>query len=358
VTPYRLSVLALMALLATGGAFWLSSQRHLERAVRSGDRLLPQLRGAINDVTEVSVSRGDGSHVTLQRGADGWTVAERSYRADAGKVRKLLLDLAALEIVEEKTRDPARYAVLGVEDVGAATATGTRIDVKQGNGAIQSVIVGKTSGSRESYVRVAAAKPSFLARPQVAAEANPSRWLDTALLDLDAARVRAVTLEQAGKPARTLEGATLTAALAGALKGLALEDLRARPLETTGNATTSAVPQRARFVTWEGLAIEVEGREDGGRRWLALTATADPGAARTRPSSAALPDAAPAGATPPGATSASTPPAPAAASSPVAAVPADPNVEAGLLARRFDGREFEIPPYRYSAMFDGATAAP
>lgn len=335
-TPYRLALLALAALLATGGAFWLSSQRHLERAVRTGDALLPQLRGAINEVAEVRVGRGDGAQVTLQRGADGWTVVERGYRAESGKVRKLLLDLAALEIVEEKTHDPARYPVLGVEDVATATATGTRIDVKLGSGAIQRVIIGKGSGSRESYVRVAAAKPSYLARPQIAAEANPSRWLDTDLVDLDADRIRAVTFEKPGRPPRTLEGAALTPALAGALRGLALEDLRGKPLDDAGREAAGAAPQRARYLAWNGLSLVIDGREDGSRRWIALSASADPAAARARPAAG---------------TAAAAAPSPAAA-------PPQPGTEAELLSRRFADREFEIPAYRYAILFDADSAAP
>jgi hypothetical protein len=320
-TLRRLALLAFAALLATGGAFWLSSQRHLERAVRSGDPLLPALRAAINDVAEVRLARGDGARVTLQRGADGWTVLERGYRADAGKVRKLLLDLAALEIVEEKTHDPARYAVLGVEDVASAAATGTRLDVKKGSGEIQSLIVGKASGAREVYVRVASAEPSFLVRPAPGVEATPAPWLDTTLLDVAAARLRSVTLAAPGQPPRTLEGAALPASLAGALQALALEDVRARPLEAPGARPRESAATRARFVTTDGLVLDVEGREDGGRRWVSLQATADA--------------AAPAGA--PGASS---------------KAPPDPRAEAALLARRFEGREFEIPAYRYAALFD------
>lgn len=327
-TLHRLALLALAALLATGGAFWLSSQRHLERAVRAGDPLMPQLRNAINDVTEVRISRGDGSLATLQRGADGWRVLERGYPADAGKVRKLLLDLAALEIVEEKTHDPARYPVLGVEDVATATAGGTRIDVKKSSGEVQSLIVGKTSGPREVYVRMAAAKPSFLVRPQLNAEASPARWLETALLDLDAARLRAATLTPPGQRPRTLEGPRLTPGLAGALKALAFDDVRPLPLPAAGDAASAATVQRARFITWEGLVLDLEGREDGTRRWISVKATADPAAAR---------------------------PAPAAAVGTAAQAP-DPATEAARLSRRFDGREFEIPAYRFSTLFD-ATAA-
>ena len=53
-------------------------------------------------------------------GAD-WIVVERDFAADAGRVRKLLLDAAALKIVEEKTSDSKRYADLSVEDVAAVS---------------------------------------------------------------------------------------------------------------------------------------------------------------------------------------------------------------------------------------------
>ncbi len=334
-TPRRLLLLALTALLATGGAFWLSSQRHLERAVRSGDPLLPALRGAVNDVTEIRIGRGDGSRVTLQRGADGWTVLERRFTADVGKVRKLLLDLGALEIVEEKTHDPARYAVLGVEDVVAAAATGTRVDVQRSNGSVVGVIVGKGSGARESYVRRAGAKPSFLARPQLSVDASPAAWLDKTLVDLDPARIRFVAIESAGKPVRRFEGATLTAALAGALDELKLDDLRARLLE----AGSRAPAVRARYVTWEGLTIAVDGREEGNRRWIALSPSADPADAKPRPAAAR---------------------SPAAAGSPAASPDSklEPKLELDLLKRRFDGREFEIPAYRFATLFDTAPAGP
>ena len=236
------------------------------------------------------------------------------------------------KIVEEKTHDPARYAVLGVEDVASPAATGTRIDVKKGSGAIQSVIIGKPSGSREGYAHVAAAAPSFLAHPQVVAESSPARWLDTTLLDVAAERIRAVTLQPGGKPPRSYEGPTLSPTLAGALQSLALEDLHPQPLEVAGR-DSAAASRQARFVTWDGLVIDVRGREQGGRRWVEFTAKTEPAEARPRP----------AGASP----------------SPVrSAAVIDPSADAGLLARRFADREFEIPAYRYSSLFDAGTAEP
>ncbi len=82
--------------------------------------MLKALKAQLNEVTEVRVSRGDGSKTTLKKQPSGWIVAERDYAADSGKVRKLLIDLSSLETVEIKTSDPAKYSQLGVEDANDA----------------------------------------------------------------------------------------------------------------------------------------------------------------------------------------------------------------------------------------------
>src|SRR5439155_3165059 len=105
------------------------SQRHLERATLAGDLVLPELEHHVNAVTQVGLGKGDGTHTTLKKDGAGWSVGERGWPADPGKVRKLLLDLGALNIVEEKTRLPANYPQLGVQDVSSPKATGTRIEV-------------------------------------------------------------------------------------------------------------------------------------------------------------------------------------------------------------------------------------
>lgn len=298
----RLALLALAALLATGGAFWLSSQRHLDRAVAVGDPVLPQLRAALGEVAEVRLSRGDGALVTLQRVGAGWQVAERHWPVDAGKLRKLLLDLAALAIVEEKTHDPARYAVLGVEDVTGPSAGGVRLDLKTARGAIHSLVIGKPSGARASYVRAVGAAPSYLARPQLTLDTQPARWLDAALVDVEASKVAAVTLRAGSGPPRLLQGAQLPAGLAGALAALSLQDVRPQPLDAAMPAEPPA--RHARFLLQDGTSIDVGGLEDGPRRWIRLAEKS-----------------------------------------------ADGRVGATPLAARVAGREFEIPAYRYSMLF-------
>ena len=123
-TPRRLAALFIAGLAIIVFAVWLSSQRHLERATTAGQLVLPGMEQALNSITEVPLTKGDETHTTLKKGATDWIVDERGYPADSGKVRKLLLDLASLNVVEEKTRMPANFPQLGVEDVNSPKATG------------------------------------------------------------------------------------------------------------------------------------------------------------------------------------------------------------------------------------------
>jgi len=94
--------------------------------------VMKALKAQLNNVTEVRISKGDGSKSTLRKQPTGWIVGEREYPADTTKVRKLLIDLSSLNTVEAKTSDPEKYSLLGVEDVNTSTATGTRVEAVTG----------------------------------------------------------------------------------------------------------------------------------------------------------------------------------------------------------------------------------
>ena len=140
-------------------------------------------RRSVNDVTEVRIAKGDSTRVTLRKPPDAWHVVEREYVADSGKVRKLLLDLGALQVVEEKTSDPASYERIGVEDVKGATATGTQIEAVTPK-KVYGVIAGRVLG-HEVVVRASERCAEEL--PRLAsdhADANPKQWLQKDVLDI------------------------------------------------------------------------------------------------------------------------------------------------------------------------------
>jgi Domain of unknown function (DUF4340) len=307
-------------------AIWLSSRRHLDRDLAAGQLVLPGLEQNVNGVTTVSLKKGDATHATLKKDGTAWNVGERDWPADVAKVRKLLLDLGALNIVEEKTRLPANYPQLGVEDVISAKATGTLVDVVT-PARTWGLIIGKSSGAKSGYVRVAGTPQSLLAAPLLSVAADPKSWLQTDLIDLPVERVREVEerpaqgasfsasrdkKEQANfsvspvPKGRQLTGPGAADALAAALTSLTLDDVRKAEASTNAQASTNAPASHAVFRTFDGLEVALAGRKDGTHSLIAISAR-----------STAAPTAA----------------------------------EAQKLDARFKGWEFEIPDYKYAAIF-------
>ena len=316
----RVAWLLAAGVLVIAFAIWLSSRRHLERDMTAGALVLPGLEQSVNAVTTVTLRKGDGTRVTLQRAGGTWLVQERGWPADVGKVRKLLLDLGSLNIVEEKTRLPANYPQLGVEDVDTPKATGTRIDIAS-PARTWAVIIGKSSGGKSGYVRVANAPQSLLAAPLLFVDSDPKSWLEHALLDVPVARVRQVEEQPAQGPSYNAsrdkkeqadftvsplpKGRELTSAAAAepittALGALALDDVR------KAGTTIDPPAARALYRTFDGLEVELTGRKDGTHPLIAISARS------TAKETAA---------------------------------------EAQQLSARLAGWEFEIPDYKYNAIF-------
>jgi hypothetical protein len=314
-------VLALLAaaVLLVVLAVWLASHRQSTPTL-AGDLVLPGAEGALNKVTEVHLIRGDSTRTTLKPGPTGWTVAERDYPADTGKVRKLMLDLGSLNVVEEKTRLPANYPQLGVEDVTTPNATGTRVELVTPARTF-AIIIGKSSSGKSGYVRVADKPLSVLAAPLITVDADPKRWLDPTLLDVPMNRVKAVDVKPADGPAYTAsrekkeqqdfgvtgipKGRELTSPaaanpVAGSLSGVTLDDVH------KAAAPPATKLSQVVFHTFDGLDVTVLGRKDGPHTLISLAVH---GAGK------------------------------------------DAETEAKTLGDRVTGWEFEIPSYKYDMIF-------
>jgi hypothetical protein len=286
-TARRVVLLLVAGLIIIAFAIWLSSKRHLERSTQAGDLVIPGLEKSLNGVTEVRLTKGDETHTTLKKGASSWIVGERDYPADSGKVRKLLLDLGSLNVVEEKTRNPANYPQLGVEDTTTPKTSGTRIALVTPE-KVYEIIIGKPSSAKSGFVRIPTAPQALLAAPSITVDADPKRWLDNTLLDISQDRIKEV--EQ--KPAegttfkasrekkeqtdfavsnipkgRELSSPVAANSIAGSLSGLTLDDVH-KSSPSAGDAKIS----HAIFRTFDGLEIDVAGHKDGNHDLITITA--------------------------------------------------------------------------------------
>jgi hypothetical protein len=204
VNRQKLTTLAVAAVLLLAAGIWLNANRARQQTVQSGERVFPDLAGALAEVDEIRISRGDGSRTTLKRQPEGWTVAERNYPADSRRVRDLAFTLANLAIVERKTSDPANYSKLGVEAADTPTATSTLVEVVAGKKSWP-LIVGKNAEGSAVYVRKPAEAASALAEPTLGVDPDQKRWIDRLLTDIPAAQVHDISVQPAKGPAYLLK---------------------------------------------------------------------------------------------------------------------------------------------------------
>jgi hypothetical protein len=349
-----LALTATTAVVLAAGV-WMSMHRSSEQSDLGGSAVFADLKPALGEVSEVRFAKGDGSRTTLRKSADGWTVVERQYPADGSRVRELVLNLASLKVVEQKTKDPANYARLGVEAPDTPTAASTLVEVVAGK-KTWSLIVGKGADGRTVYVRKPAEATSLLATPVISVDPDQKRWIDRLLVDVPGASVHDVTVKTSSGPAYVLTRATpgaqdlsvspvpkgrktTTAMSLGvqtdALAAFHFDDVRAA-------ASPAAATETATYRTFDGQVIEFSGHRDGEKAFVTVATHRDPTLAAKFPE----PPATTAATTPavtPAATPASTPPAA------PAPKPADQTVE--KLGARAKGMEFEIPAYKYEAIF-------
>ena len=188
-----------------------SSATRLAQPKFSGAPLVPGLVTSAARIARIEVKQGDAS-VAIARNAGGaWGLADRDgYPVKIEAVRALLVKLAEANLVEPKTRSKDRFSLLELEDPSGKDAKSRLVRLTDDKGAaITEVVVGKKRfdafGANRSgtYVRRPSDDQTWLASADIAASANVKDWVNTGVLDLQPAKISALTVEVPGeKPMR------------------------------------------------------------------------------------------------------------------------------------------------------------
>ncbi len=340
-TERRVYLLIGIALVVIASALWLSSKRYLPRDIDVDAKMFPGLK--VSDIKAIEITRAGGKRaVTIEISNNEWTLKERDgFPADATRVRGLVLTLVGLTTVEVKTAEAKNYPAIGVEDISVPSAGGTQIELKGVTPSV-SLIVGRSSGAKASFVRKPGTAGSFLASPQIFADPEPKNWLQRSIVDIASDRVQearvtlgkvsyVLTRKERGQANFSLSVAPRGKALAsdgagnfvgGALTGLELDDVK------KFDATEfSAATDKAEIRSFDGWVVSLTGRRDGDRNWIHFESRYDEALAKSFP----VP-----------------PPA-----DPKAAPVAKPDVkkDTDAFAARAAGWAYEVPKYKYDALF-------
>ena len=304
-----IALIAAAAATAALAAVVASRGDHALSGAPAGERALPGFADKLGSLAYLRLTRGAVT-VNFKELGQGWMIAEKdAYPADQERVRKLLLQLAQLELLEAKTDRPELLPRLDLDD--PANGKSTEITAQDRAGAvIGRIIIGRSRPSEIArdeagvYVRRPGSDQAWLARGAFELGGDALSWLDRRVIDIAPARLASVVLTAPDGSSAilarrspdlpfALDGApadshpkpdAALAAPAGALEALDLADVKPaaeEPIPENGVAT-------AAFTTFDGLVVELRLSPPDQGDWLAIDVSgfgkgeAEAGALRAR----------------------------------------------------------------------------
>lgn len=259
--------------------------------------LYPGLLERLNEVKRIDL-RAAKNETSLVRAGDTWTVANRDgFPASFADIKRTILQIADLQIVEPKTNRPDSYARIGVADIGTDGADGTLIEVyADEDEKLLGLIVGnaRDAGRQEQrYVRRAGEEQSWLVNGTLDVSADPISWLDAKITDIDTARVSRVAIMPAeGEPVVVSKDSSennffglqnvpdgfvpKSKAIVSSLGALLL-DLRFNNVAAAARFADMTPKRTTEVQTFDGLVVRIDEFDDQGKTFARFDFAYDAG---------------------------------------------------------------------------------
>jgi Domain of unknown function (DUF4340) len=294
--PRAFAALAVITVVAVAIAIaTYASQNRWSQAKVTGAALLPGLAAQASRISRVELQQGDKT-LALAKSNEGWTLADRGgYPVKPGAVRALLVKLAEAELVEGKTRNKDRFALLELEDPVGKDSKSRLLRLKDDQGAvIAETIVGKKrwdafGGSKSgTYVRKPGDPQTWLSNGDLDVSLNVRDWVQAGVLDVPSTKIAKLTVEIPGEEPLVIardgadtakytlmglpdgkklkEGAGIDA-IVRAVGNIELDDVRKAAAAPPANDVSVA-----KIEADGGLAITVRLRKEGDDTWVSLEA--------------------------------------------------------------------------------------
>jgi len=204
ITVTALGVVTAIVLVGTAVVV---AQRQPATTLAKGQRLFPDLEAKLADAQTIEVVKHDAKFDIVRHG-DDWVVPDKSdYPARAEMVRKALVGLAELETIDAKTRNPALYGRLHLQDVTAADSKAVEVEIKDAKNAVLAALligkkrtspVGAPNSADMIYVRKVGDAQTWLAQGQLDVHDSALDWAQREIVDVPGDKVVSVELDQPG----------------------------------------------------------------------------------------------------------------------------------------------------------------
>jgi Domain of unknown function (DUF4340) len=298
-------VLGLLAAASLGLAVWLNRPPAPPPvAAGAGQPFVPGAAELAARASEIQLHAA-AAKVTLQKGENGWNIAEKDgYPADGRKVTELLEGFARAEKVAAKSPEQARFARMGL---GEDATTLSLYD--DGGALLFSLDLGTqfpeaASGRLLTYAFFEGMPRAWTVSGLPRVAADPMFWADPEILSLSPARVKRVKVAFGAKQgislsrteasglafnARELEGKSADPDAVNAL-AFALQHVEAEDVAKAGTLELFEVAS-AVFTAFDGLEVTARFSDHEGVVWASFAAAYRPEVLEEADTPRVLPDA-------------------------------------------------------------------
>jgi hypothetical protein len=287
--------IALVTLVLSGLAWKVSRDKAPQTEIERVE-LFPGLLDRLNDVAALELRSAEHSTRLARGSGDTWGVANKDgYPATFAEIKRGILQVAGLVTVEAKTARRDSHARIGVADLDAAGADGTLVEAFDAAGErVFGLIVGhaRDGVADQHYVRRLGEDQAWLVAGKLALDADPIRWLDARIADVDTARVRRIEIAAPDEPTVIVGKATRkdsfftlenvpdgyqakSKATVSAI-GAALLDLRFNDVASAAGIAELTPVRTITIETFDGLVAELEDFDLDGTRWVRFAFRHDP----------------------------------------------------------------------------------
>ncbi len=195
---YGLTIVAVVSLAAAGTTYY--STRTWAPGSEQGDALFPKLSATAGKIAALTITQGKNT-ITIKRDGESWGISDRGgWPANADEVREVIVSLTQMKIVEEKTRNEARYKLLHLEDPASDDAQSKLLQLDDESGqSIATVVLGKIKfgvlgpGRNGTYVRKPGTAQTWLVSGSMDAPTDVRGWAQKAIYEIpkdDVAQIR------------------------------------------------------------------------------------------------------------------------------------------------------------------------
>jgi len=179
----------------------VTARKQAPTVEREHTSLFPDLKTTINELNELSVQQGSKT-LTLVNESGAWKIREAdNHPALFSRIKQVAIAVSELRVLEEKTKDPQQYAMLGVEDPTADKAASRLLTLKGKAGKqLAALIVGKNrisraaAGNQGLYVRLPGQDQALLVAGDLDIGVATADWVDKNLVNIAADRIRQVDI--------------------------------------------------------------------------------------------------------------------------------------------------------------------